>query len=595
MKNRLLDTFFTSSGVWVAIVALTFVTVSVVGPNKQRPSAFPNSVLREVKAAERPAESPKEGPRLGEIAGTKPELVASKVVDEPDGMVVPGDELAVELSFRLPDDIDELKLEFYSTNPLVEGFVRREVSGKPAGKGVELQNTLRIAAEGDAVRPLITGQSKGLSLNGSFLVIYCLVRDGTSFYGSELVEPHLNGRVAQVVYPHFTKEFASFIEGPPAAEENYYLTGDQDFAGLDEPSVRRLALRAAFFSNGRIPDRPRQVAENVYRFVLEFLRPKSGIAGRIYTSAEIAGWWEEGRIGIGNPYPKPESPESPYLTGPAGYICVEHAYLFTSLVRSLGIPAREINVGFVTHILKDRGDYRLGYFGQEAAAQVYYSGGWHLYDPFLGFRNFEGYGKNMGSYTAWFAYDPRGKERGGTDHGSESKHRHDFRFNREGIGIPAADESWKFIGAETEPGVFVSFTKGGGHYRLEARSPGGESTGYGEYGRTSREIPGALYYPRRRLPPVEGYPSLFPDFLFLPFLDGTTYRLTVRSEGEDSSLLGRRDDEKSPSFDLAFLRKGKGETDPPARVVSGRIRAGESKTYELTTDPEGGFEVLEID
>ncbi|MFP4508365.1 MAG: transglutaminase domain-containing protein [Candidatus Acetothermia bacterium] len=593
MKNRLSVSSFMTPGVWTAVAVLLFVAISGFGPYVQPGS--PNPFFVEVEAGERPGESPKEGPRLGEIARTKPELVASKVVNEPDGMVVPGDDLTVELSFRLPDDVDELKAEFYSTSPLVEGFARGEVSVEPEGNEVKLSNTLRIRAEGDAVRSLVTGQSKGLSLHGSFLVIYRVVRGGRSFYGSELAEPHVNGRVAEVVYPHFTKESARFLDDPPAAEENYYLTGDPDYAGLDEPSVRWLALRAATFTDGRFPDRPRQVAKNVYRFVLEFLRPKSGIAGRIYPGAEIAGWWEEGKIGIGDPYPKPESPESSYVTDPAGYICVEHAYLFTSLVRSLGIPAREVNVGFATHILEDRGEYRLGYYGQEAAAQVYYSGDWHLFDPFLGFRNFEEYRKNMGSYTAWFAYDPRGKERGGTDHGSEGKHRHDFRFNREGTGIPAAEESWKFIGAETEPGVFVSFTEGGGHYRLKALSDRGESTGYGENGRTSREIPGALYYPRRRLPPVEGYPSLFPDFLFLPFSKDTTYRLTVRPEGEGSRLLGGGDDGEVPTFVLTFLKKGKGEKGVLARAVNGRARAGESKTYELSADPEGGFEVLKID
>jgi hypothetical protein len=64
-----------------------------------------------------------------------------------------------------------------------------------------------------------------------------------------------------------------------------------------------------------------------------------------------------------------------------GWVCINAVQLAAGMFRELGYPVRECNV-----ILAQNGSYRSGFIGaiyQEAALQVWFTGGWHWVDPYL--------------------------------------------------------------------------------------------------------------------------------------------------------------------------------------------------------------------
>jgi hypothetical protein len=64
-----------------------------------------------------------------------------------------------------------------------------------------------------------------------------------------------------------------------------------------------------------------------------------------------------------------------------GWVCINAVQLAAGMLRELGYPVRECNV-----VLAQNGSYVQGFNGalyQEAALQVWFSGGWHWVDPYL--------------------------------------------------------------------------------------------------------------------------------------------------------------------------------------------------------------------
>lgn len=64
-----------------------------------------------------------------------------------------------------------------------------------------------------------------------------------------------------------------------------------------------------------------------------------------------------------------------------GWVCINAVQLAAGMLRELGYPVRECNV-----LLAQNGSYTSGFRGaiyQEAALQVWFTGGWHWVDPYL--------------------------------------------------------------------------------------------------------------------------------------------------------------------------------------------------------------------
>lgn len=111
----------------------------------------------------------------------------------------------------------------------------------------------------------------------------------------------------------------------------------------------------------------KEVVKNVIKFVRDLLQPAyfPPIRNKV-TDKEIIDEFNEGNLDIGKrTHPK----------GWPNYVCHNMASLFCSLMRELGYPCREM---WVLIEKKEREPY------PEAAAQVWYDGGWHLEDPYLG-------------------------------------------------------------------------------------------------------------------------------------------------------------------------------------------------------------------
>ncbi|MBI4540372.1 MAG: transglutaminase domain-containing protein [Gemmatimonadetes bacterium] len=161
------------------------------------------------------------------------------------------------------------------------------------------------------------------------------------------VSPELllaDGSEARVEYPDFARRLGSPGPVEPAApvsaeEAEYNRTGDPGWHHSGNAQVRGLAVRAASYDAATgtftdFPDSGRRVAENLRRFVYHALNPKSGSRDALRDDQFFA----TARL-----VPEVYRGLQPRYDDPDGYVCIEHAYLFTALLRTLGIPAKEVN------------------------------------------------------------------------------------------------------------------------------------------------------------------------------------------------------------------------------------------------------------
>lgn len=161
------------------------------------------------------------------------------------------------------------------------------------------------------------------------------------------VSPELllaDGSEATIEYPDFARRLGSPGPVEPGArvsaeEAEYNRSGDPGWRHSGNAQVRRLALRAAAYDAATgtftdFPDSGRRVAENLRRFVYHALNPKSDSKDALRDDQFFA----TARL-----FPEVYRGLQPRYDDPDGYVCIEHAYLFTALLRSLGIPAKEMN------------------------------------------------------------------------------------------------------------------------------------------------------------------------------------------------------------------------------------------------------------
>ncbi len=520
-------------------------------------------------------------------------LYPPEIVGETDRLIVPGDRLELKIRTQIPDSIREVTFYFYSTSPLLSRFEIREIRNEPeAGATATVKNSVRVAVDRPAISPLFSPEGrKSLSLDRSVLILCRLSGSDGVRWISSLETPQLKGSPARITYPNYIHDPPAFLPDPPRGEGDFYWRGDPGFSNLGDELVRKLALHSALDGDVTFPDSLSKVVHNIYLFTARLLEPDSWSEEEIYTSKDISRWWEKGKIAPGRPYPYPHQVYTSSSTRPPGYICLEHAYLFTSLVRNLGIPARELDVSFATHIREKDGTYQLGYYCQEAAAQVYYRGEWHLYDPFLEYEGFGDYLQNFWAYRAWYAYDPRDRAGGGTAVGFEGEYGHNFWLAPDGTGVPEEKEQWKHLKRERKSGVVVSLPPGQDEFRLLALSEEGRRTGYGENGRIRREISGSIYYRRRVIQGGDPEVTDYPDILFLPLNGETTYRIRIQRNKATPRLLSGYDEKTSPSpFKMIFLRT-RNDRKATSYRKTGILQSGEARVYRLQSTKDGGLKI----
>jgi hypothetical protein len=115
-----------------------------------------------------------------------------------------------------------------------------------------------------------------------------------------------------------------------------------------------------------MPTDPAEIAHNVYKFVEDVTYPKKQ-PNPFNDDGDICNQVESGAIDVG----KASTDQT--------FMCIETIHFFTSLMRELGFPVREKNV------LPSFSDGT--YDVQTAAANVYYDGEWHFFDPWESFTS----------------------------------------------------------------------------------------------------------------------------------------------------------------------------------------------------------------
>ena len=183
------------------------------------------------------------------------------------------------------------------------------------------------------------------------------------------------------------RESKAYKKKTKAEFRDYYEKGGKS-TNNDSKCRARLAYKAATYIGpkngydqngkpnegggdyGKFPKDPRRIIHNIYKFVEDLLYPRKGSDGIDYKDKDICDAHERDppSLDIGKPLT-----DEKY-----GFACIVAAHLFTSLVRELGFPAREKNIVY------SNADGIFSY--QTAAANVWYGGRWHFYDPWESFE-----------------------------------------------------------------------------------------------------------------------------------------------------------------------------------------------------------------
>jgi len=239
--------------------------------------------------------------------------------------------------------------------------------------------------------------------------------------------------VWSITYPTYLP-----IVGRPANEDdvdNYYLTGDSDFHHADDPLVRRFAIKIAR-AGGTFPNDPKQAVDNIYRYVYGLLG--IGDPGKFENDVQILRQVVSGEL-----VPGSRSVE---------FICIAHAYFFSSLTRELGLPTREETIGLARPDYQDSdGLWHVKYY-QEGANEVWYGGAWHHYDTWIGTRDRDSYLDIYLAEAAWYAYSPQRTpflDAAGQPTGLAG---HDFGIAMDD-GTPGDPSQWRFIEQHVRPGI----------------------------------------------------------------------------------------------------------------------------------------------
>jgi len=362
----------------------------------------------------------------------------SAISEESDDQIVPGDEGSVDITAgnSCAIDVYNVSISFSSNNPalILTGGTQASYTKILKGAQIELPpimyyvklfknqsdsyNNPEIASEIDN----IIRNNGDISLKDSIRadITYMIYQDGRYIersYQALLSVLKRNGDNYKITFP----DFSSITGMPPVSGDEqleFYLKGggDKDFHHPGYYGVKVEALLAGTYPNKIFPDDPFLIAKNVYEYVSKRLEPYR-YPNYFYPDSQLYDWRAEGYIGMGdqsiNPSITVYYPNDPPHSV-QGHICIEHAYFFTSLIRNLGIPSREVNVGLRV---------AANAWAQEAAAQAYFNNTWNFFDPservtepngyigigFMGYRMYYAF-NSVGNYS--FPTTPKGSYKG---------------------------------------------------------------------------------------------------------------------------------------------------------------------------------------
>jgi len=493
--------------------------------------------------------------------------------NEADEMVLPYDEVDLKFEFTntAPNPVSNVRVKFLSKSDLIEFTIgSTEIGYVPSGGTFAVINKMKIAGTNNPriMSEIIeAGRQARLPLQGEIMEVWVTADECPAPHVfTELVPVDENGNILAIQYPNFWKLASDDGHSPPTPPDigGYYQRGggDLDFHHFYDAGVREYAVKAAVYDDDVFPDSLPDIMFNIYRFVDDHVLNYE--SGPCYNDIQVVG-----QIKGGIPH----------------HICMTQAYLLTSFARTIGLPARELDVARGVSLIEtyEPGVFQIG-FGQEAAVQVWYDGDWHLYDTFLhlydtflGKRSLEGYlDRECIKYRAWYSYDRRSDPVPST----LSLLGHDFRIN-EYLGTTGLFSGWKHLQDGGVEGFIVRIASPVHTYLLDAQS---NATGYID-GRVVEEIPGSYYLPAgTRISTNRADSSAFWE------ADETIF---VARSGQPGgySLVVTGTDNGHYELILAYVHQD-GEID--GSTIQFYIRKDETHTYDITVSPSGEISVAGI-
>lgn len=233
-----------------------------------------------------------------------------------------------------------------------------------------------------------------------------------------------------LTYPKLSDRAGLPPEG--AGNDGFYLRGNLDFHHPEDWYVRRLALEFGR-RGGPWPDEPAEVATNIYKSIDTLLGDAD--PGDFNNDYNLARLFEDGTLS---------------RTRKNGeYICIAQAYFLSSMARTLGLPAREVNNAIGTPLRQRSDGVWLVSWWQEAGVELWYDEAWHYFDSWLGMTDRQGYlAKNL-IYQSWVAYDRQATEYRTVKGEPTGMRGHNFNV------WPGDPPHWSFLEEGIRPGIVV--------------------------------------------------------------------------------------------------------------------------------------------
>jgi hypothetical protein len=483
--------------------------------------------------------------------------------NEIDNMIVPYDTVEIEFSFKsnLDSTLHDVVISYRPTTDVISSF---GIPMQPVGtvgpyQQFTLSNNITVAGvDNTEIYSTIIVSNGEIDLSESLSIGITYELTGVPRVFSGEVTPTDEDNVAlSIQYPDYQK-CPGFNN--PSPMNAYYLEGDADFHHPNDELVRKYAVVASAYPQGAFPDAPTQILDNLYYFI-DGLFASASIA-TIDNDLEITKKLEGGFL-----IPGREKIE---------HICISQAYFFGSLARTIGLPARELNIALGIGIHED------DRYTQEAAIQVWYEDSWHLYDTYDGFehiKQLEDY-RPRHSCLAWAAFDRRSSL---VRPRLPSLYGHEFLIGWRSIGDPYLEspDQWELIYRSTSDGLIISL---GSPVTMLLVDPEGRRTGTTSEDTIVNEIPYSIYFPPGSYGCLEaGNPdSVFEidGVIFIQDFAEGDYELTVTGTGVGSytitvALVSEQIIVESANFT--------GETSPGERMLF-TILASENELSAISWD-----------
>ncbi|MCK4787370.1 MAG: hypothetical protein KAV87_26670, partial [Desulfobacteraceae bacterium] len=474
---------------------------------------------------------------------------------ESDRMVLPYDKVNLDFVVHNHSDtgLSNVDVEFEPNTTDTNVIIKFEKSTKstgpiPAGGSTKITNTIKVAGleNDDIMKNVIKNLNGTLSLKDA---ITATVVGGESFILSPKDE---SNEVLAIQYPDFMRHSPD-VTDPYGDIGDFYNRGggDAHFHHPENSLVREYAIKASLGTDNVFPDDVVSIVGNIYQYIDKHV-------------PDDADWWLLTDVEIAEKLP------NAVIQQP----CISQAYLLGSFARTIGVPAREMDVALGISILQI-GPAVFGVrYGQEAAIQVWYDKDWHLYDTFMEITSWDSYlqGKCI-KYRAWHSYDRRNDK-------VWDFLGHDFSIN-EFFGTPGLFSGWKHLQDGVKEGLTVVI---GSPVHTYLSNPEGNRTGYVE-GEVVEEIPDSYYLPAgTRISTNRANSSAFWE------ADETIFVAQSGQSGEYSLVMTGTDNGHYELI-LAYIHRD-GEID--GSTIQFDIRKYEPHMYDIAVSSSGEISITSV-